>query len=76
MTGSPGARSAGSAVRSTTRRSFLARPIEGDWPFVNRWSPTRSAPEWLLAVGVNSGGRCALLGMDIGLFEETFWTVS
>jgi transposase-like protein len=61
----------------------LARPIEGDWPYlwidatyVRVRQAGRVVPvAVIIAVGVNSDGRREVLGMDIGPSEaETFWT--
>src|ERR1700735_4355636 len=64
-------------------KAFLARPIEGDWPYL--WIDATYV-KWrqngrivsvavIVAVGVNSDGRREVLGMDIGPSEaETFWT--
>jgi putative transposase len=63
--------------------AFLARPIEGDWPYlwidatyVRVRQAGRVVPvAVIIAVGVNSDGRREVLGMDIGPSEaETFWT--
>src|SRR6201995_4248083 len=64
-------------------KAFLARPIEGDWPYlwidatyvkVRQQGRIVSAAV-IVAVGVNSDGRREILGMDIGPSEaETFWT--
>jgi putative transposase len=64
-------------------KAFLARPIEGDWPYlwidatyVNvRQNGRIVSVAVIVAVGVNSDGRREMLGMDIGPSEaETFWT--
>ena len=60
-------------------KAFLARPIEGDWidaTYVKVRQNGRSVSvAVIVAVGVNSDGRCEVLGMDIGPSEgETFWT--
>src|ERR1700739_2910403 len=64
-------------------KAFLARPIEGDWPYLwidatyvkVRQSGLIVAFAVIVAVGVNSDGRREVLGMDIGPSEaETFWT--
>jgi transposase-like protein len=60
-------------------KAFLARPVEGEWPYL---CLCVGAPERhivsvavIVAVGVNSDGRREMLGMDIGPSEaETFWT--
>src|SRR6201985_1949966 len=64
-------------------KAFLARPIEGDWPYlwidatyvkVRQQGRIVSAAV-IVAVGVNSDGRREILGMDIGPSEaETVWT--
>lgn len=64
-------------------RTFLDRPIEGDWPYlwldatyVKVRQASRVVPIAVIAaVGVNSDGRREVLGMAIGPSEaETFWT--
>ena len=65
-------------------KAFLARPIEGDWPYLwidatyvkVRQNGRIVSVAVIVAVGVNSDGRREVLGMDIGPSEaETFWTV-
>jgi transposase-like protein len=64
-------------------KAFLARPIEGDWPYLwvdatyvkVRQNGRIVSVAVIVAVGVNSDGRRKVLGMDIGPSEaETFWT--
>src|SRR3954452_103949 len=64
-------------------KTFLERPIEGDWPYLwidatyvkVRQSGRVVSVAVIVAVGVNSDGRREVLGMDIGPSEaETFWT--
>src|SRR6476659_1918593 len=64
-------------------QTFLNRPLEADWPYVwldATYVKVRQAGRIvsvavIIAVGVNSGGRREVLGMDIGPSEaETFWT--
>lgn len=64
-------------------KAFLARPIEGDWPYLwidatyvkVRQNGRIISVAVIVAVGVNSDGRREVLGMDIGPSEaETFWT--
>jgi transposase-like protein len=64
-------------------KAFLARPIEGDWPYLwidatyvkVRQNGRIVSVAVIVAVGVNSDGRREMLGMDIGPSEaETFWT--
>ena len=64
-------------------KSFLDRPIEGDWPYLwidATYVKVRQAGRIvsvavIVAVGVNTDGRREVLGMDIGPSEaETFWT--
>src|ERR1700727_2001542 len=64
-------------------KAFLARPIEGDWPYLwidatyvkVRQNGRIVSVAVIIAVGVNSDGRRGMLGMDIGPSEaETFWT--
>jgi len=66
-----------------SRKAFLARPIEGDWPYLwidatyvkVRQQGRIVSVAVIVAVGVNSDGRREVLGMDIGPSEaETFWT--
>ena len=63
-------------------RDFLARPIEGDWPYLwldATYVKVREAGRVVpvavtIAVGVNGDGRREVLGMAIGASEaETFW---
>ena len=63
-------------------QDFLARPIEGDWPYLwldATYVKVREAGRIVpvavtIAVGVNSDGRREVLGMAIGASEaETFW---
>jgi hypothetical protein len=59
--------------------AFLARPIEGDWPYL--WTDATYlkvrqngrivSVAVIIAVGVNSDGRREVLGMDIGPSERT-----
>ena len=64
-------------------RTFLERPIEGDWPYLwidatyvkVRQNGRIVSVAVIVAVGVNADGRREILGMDIGPSEaETFWT--
>ncbi|MCK1668939.1 IS256 family transposase [Bradyrhizobium sp. 153] len=64
-------------------KAFLARPIEGVWPYLwidatyvkVRQQGRIVSVAVIVAVGVNSDGRREVLGMDIGPSEaETFWT--
>ncbi|MFO1035882.1 MAG: IS256 family transposase [Geminicoccaceae bacterium] len=64
-------------------RTFLDRPIDGDWPYLwldatyvkVRQNGRVVSVAVIVAVGVNSDGRREVLGMDIGPSEaETFWT--
>lgn len=64
-------------------KAFLARPIEGDWPYLwidatyvkVRQNGRIVSVAVIVAVGVNSDGRREVLGMDIRPSEaETFWT--
>jgi putative transposase len=63
-------------------KTFLERPIEGDWPYLwidatyvkVRQNGRIVSVAVIIAVAVNSDGRRELLGMDIGASEaETFW---
>jgi putative transposase len=63
-------------------RSFLERPIEGDWPYLwidATYVKVRAAGRIVsvavtIAVAVNTDGRREVLGMAIGASEaETFW---
>ncbi len=63
-------------------RDFLARPIEGDWPYlwldathVKVREAGRIVPVAVtIAVGVNADGRREVLGMAVGSSEaEPFW---
>ena len=64
-------------------KSFLGRPIEGDWPYL--WIDATYVKvrregcivpvAVIMAVGVNSDGRREILGLEIGDSEaEPFWT--
>jgi transposase-like protein len=64
-------------------KTFLERPIEGDWPYLwidatyvkVRENGRIVSVAAIIAVGVNAQGRREVLGMDIGPSEaETFWT--
>ena len=64
-------------------KAFLARPIEGDWPYLwidatyvkVRQNGRIVSVAVIVAIGVNSDGRREVLGMDVGPSEaETFWT--
>src|SRR5208337_3527353 len=64
-------------------KTFLDRPIEGDWSYLwidatylkVRQNGRIVSVAVIIAVGVNSDGRREVLGMDIGPSEaETFWT--
>jgi putative transposase len=63
--------------------AFLARPIEGEWPYLwidatyvkVRQDGRIVSVAVIVAVGVNVDGRREVLGMDVGPSEaETFWT--
>jgi transposase-like protein len=63
--------------------AFLARPIEGDWPYLwidATYVKVRQAGRIvsvavIIAVAVNTDGRREVLGMDVGASEaEPFWT--
>jgi transposase-like protein len=62
--------------------AFLARPVEGDWPYLwidATYVKVRSAGRVvsvavIVAVGVNADGRREVLGMDVAPSEaEVFW---
>jgi transposase-like protein len=64
-------------------KTFLTRPLEGDWPYIwldatylkVRHDGRIVSVAVIIAVGVNSAGRREVLGMTIGASEaETFWT--
>jgi len=64
-------------------KTFLQRPLEGDWPYLwidatyvkVRQNGRIVSVAVIIAVGVNNDGRREVLGMDIGPSEaETFWT--
>jgi putative transposase len=64
-------------------KTFLDRPIEGDWPYLwidatyvkVRQNGRIVSVAVIIAIGVNSDGRREVLGMEIGASEaETFWT--
>jgi transposase-like protein len=64
-------------------KTFLDRPIEGDWPYLwidatyvkVRQNGRIISVAVIIAVGVNSDGRREVLGMEIGASEaEPFWT--
>ena len=63
-------------------KTFLTRPIEGDWPYLwldatyvkVRQTGRIVSVAVTIAVAVNTDGRREVLGMDIGASEaETFW---
>jgi len=63
--------------------AFLARPIEGDWPYLwldatyvkVRQNGRIVSVAVIIAVGVNTDGRREVLGMQIGASEaEAFWS--
>jgi putative transposase len=63
--------------------AFLARPIEGDWPYLwldATYVKTREAGSIvsvavIIAVGVNTDGQRQVLGIKVGASEaEPFWT--
>src|ERR1700720_983303 len=64
-------------------KTFLDRPIEGDWPYLwidatyvkVRQNGRIVSVAVIIAVAVNGDGRREILGLDIGPSEaETFWT--
>jgi len=64
-------------------KTFLNRPLEGDWPYVwldatylkVRQDGRIVSVAVIIAVGVNGAGRREVLGLAIGASEaETFWT--
>jgi len=64
-------------------QAFLARPIEGDWPYLwvdatyvkQRQAGRIVSVAVIIAVGANADGRREVLGMAVGPSEaETFWT--
>ncbi|HSF77763.1 MAG TPA: IS256 family transposase [Steroidobacteraceae bacterium] len=64
-------------------RSFLERPLEGEWPYLwldatyvkMRHAGRVVSVAVIIAVAVNAQGRREVLGMAIGASEaETFWT--
>ena len=64
-------------------KTFLDRPLEGDWPYVwldatylkVRQDGRIVSVAVIIAVGVNGAGRRKVLGLTIGASEaETFWT--
>ena len=63
-------------------KTFLDRPIEGDWPYLwldatyvkVRQNGRIVSVAVIIAIAVNTDGRREVLGMDIGASEaETFW---
>jgi transposase-like protein len=63
-------------------KTFLSRPIEGDWPYLwldatyvkVRQNGRIVSVAVTIEVAVNTDGRREVLGMDIGASEaETFW---
>jgi transposase-like protein len=63
-------------------RTFLSRPIEGEWPYIwldatyvkARRDHHIVSVAVIVAVGVNTDGRREVLGMTVGHSEaETFW---
>ena len=64
-------------------RAFLARPLEGEWPYIwldatyvkVRREGRIVSVAVIVAVGVNSDGRREVLGLEVGTSEaEPFWT--
>ncbi len=64
-------------------KAFLARPIEGDWPYVwvdGTYLKVRRGGRIvsvavIIAVGANTDGRREVLGMEVGTSEaEPIWT--
>jgi len=64
-------------------KTFLQRPLEGDWPYLwidatyvkVRQNGRIVSVAAIIAVGVNGDGRREVLGLDIGPSDaETFWT--
>jgi transposase-like protein len=64
-------------------KTFLTRPIEGDWPYLwldatylkVRRNGRIVSVAVIIAVGANTDGRREVLGMTVGASEaETFWT--
>jgi putative transposase len=64
-------------------KTFLDRPLEGDWPYLwidATYVKVRNngrivSVAVIVAVAVNADGRREVLGMDVGPSEaETFWT--
>jgi transposase-like protein len=64
-------------------KTFLNRPLEGDWPYIwldatylkVRQDGRIVSVAVIIAVGVNGAGRREVLGLAIGASEaETFWT--
>ncbi|CDZ50327.1 Transposase for insertion sequence element IS1081 [Neorhizobium galegae bv. officinalis] len=64
-------------------KAFLSRPIEGDWPY--RWIAATYlkvrrggrivSVAVIIAIGVNTDGRCVVFGMETGTSEaEPIWT--
>jgi putative transposase len=58
-------------------KTFLQRPLEGDWPYLwidatyvkVRQKGRSASVAVIIVVGVNSDGRREVLGMDIGSSE-------
>jgi putative transposase len=72
----------GEALASPTVNAFLARPIEGEWPYLWIDATYVKAREGgrivstatIIAVGVNTDGRREVLGVATGPSEaEVFW---
>src|SRR6201985_675793 len=64
-------------------KTFLNRPLEGEWPYLwldatyvkVRHAGRIVSAAVIIAVGVNDDGRREVLGMTVGASEaETFWT--
>jgi putative transposase len=64
-------------------KTFLERPLEGDWPYIwidatyvkTRQGGSIVSVAAIIAVGVNTDGRREVLGLQIGASEaEPFWT--
>ena len=56
-------------------KTFLERPLEGDWPYLKvRQNDRIISVAVIIAISVNAEGRREVLGLEIGTsLAETFW---
>ena len=55
-------------------KTFLERPLEGDWPYLKVRQNERIISAAIIAISVNADGRREVLGLEIGTSQaETSW---